>query len=120
MEVGSVSGQIDSLQMPMEAKNSLATIVETISGEETVQRIILFGSYAYGTATEYSDLDVAVLADCGADAEISTRTYLRKKIGAKVLFPMDFIVLDTQKFNAMYQSRHDLAVDIFERGIPIS
>jgi predicted nucleotidyltransferase len=62
-----------------------------IAGEFDVERIILFGSYAYGHPTEDSDVDVLIVMDHDKKRnrqqglEISSSCYPRK-------FPLDLIV----------------------------
>jgi predicted nucleotidyltransferase len=41
-----------------------------------VQQVILFGSYAKGVATEYSDIDVAVVVDTIADDWLEKSSHL--------------------------------------------
>ncbi len=41
----------------------LKKIVETISEEYTPDKIILFGSYGYGTPTEESDIDLLIIRE---------------------------------------------------------
>ncbi len=52
-----------------------------------VQQVILFGSYAKGTATEHSDIDVAVVTDSPVDdwLEKSTQLFrLRRDINLSI------------------------------------
>ncbi len=41
----------------------LKKVVETISEEYTPDKIILFGSYGYGTPTEESDIDLLIIRE---------------------------------------------------------
>ena len=52
-----------------------------------VRQVILFGSYAKGTATDYSDIDVAVVTDTPAQdwLEASTQLFrLRRDINLSI------------------------------------
>ncbi len=49
--------------MKEEVKTILSEIIEKIKREYKPQRIILFGSYAYGNPTEDSDIDLLILKD---------------------------------------------------------
>jgi len=47
--------------MKKEVKTIISEIVEKLKREYKPQRIILFGSYAYGNPTEDSDIDLLIL-----------------------------------------------------------
>ena len=47
--------------MKEEVKTILSEVVEKLKKEYKPQRIILFGSYAYGNPTEDSDIDLLIL-----------------------------------------------------------
>ena len=52
----------------METKN-LLTEITTILEPYGIEKIILFGSYAYGTPKEDSDIDLLVIKDIPSPAE---------------------------------------------------
>lgn len=58
------------------------------------QRIILFGSYAYGRPTEDSDIDLLVIAE-GKDRPIEKAISIRQRLSAP--FPLDLIVRTPQE-----------------------
>ncbi|ODS32148.1 MAG: Nucleotidyltransferase domain protein [Candidatus Scalindua rubra] len=45
----------------MDIENYLKVVVEKITSNFNIERIILFGSYAYGQPTTDSDIDLIVL-----------------------------------------------------------
>ena len=47
--------------MKKEVRKTLSEIVEKLKSEYKPQKIILFGSYAYGNPSEDSDLDLLIL-----------------------------------------------------------
>ena len=79
-----------------------------------LNKIILFGSYAYGTPNENSDLDICVVED-----ELKSKIQLKRKI-RKLLedidLPMDIIAVDSKYYlshsdknwlnTALYDARH--------------
>jgi len=87
---------------------------DAIARQFKPERIILFGSYANGTATEDSDVDLlVVMEDSGDPIEMTlaiTRTIERPQ------FPLDLIVRDP----AVLQWRMDLhdwfLIEILEKG----
>jgi len=60
------------------------------------QKIILFGSYANGTPTEESDLDLLIIMD----SDLPTRIQQRKvrKMLSDLRIPVDVIVKTTKEF----------------------
>ena len=46
-----------------ELKEIIEKYLQLISQEITIERVILFGSYAVGKAGEYSDIDLAVVSE---------------------------------------------------------
>ncbi len=54
-------------KMPVDVKTQFDRCVSYISRIKGVLQIYLFGSYAYGEPTEYSDLDLYVVIEDGLD-----------------------------------------------------
>lgn len=79
-----------------------------------LNKIILFGSYAYGTPNEQSDLDICVVED-----ELKSKINLKRKIRNlldDIDLSMDIIAVDTKYYlshsdhnwlnTALYDARH--------------
>ena len=49
----------------MDIENILKIVVEKITSNFTIEKIILFGSYAYGHPTTDSDIDLMVVMETG-------------------------------------------------------
>jgi predicted nucleotidyltransferase len=60
------------------------------------QKIILFGSYANGTPTEDSDVDLLIIKDSELPARIQNRKVRKILTGLKI--PVDVIVKTTKEF----------------------
>jgi predicted nucleotidyltransferase len=60
------------------------------------QKIILFGSYANGTPTEDSDLDLLIIKDSNLPSRIQNRKV--RKILADLRVPVDVIVKTAKEF----------------------
>lgn len=77
------------------------------------EKIILFGSYAYGTPTEDSDVDVMV---------VMPRKRYRRDLGFKVrmkvpaAFPVDVLVEPEDRLEARIQDRESFILDVTEKG----
>ena len=88
-----------------------------------LNKIILFGSYAYGTPNEHSDLDICIVED-----ELKSKIQLKRKI-RKLLddidLPMDIIAVDSEYYlshsdknrlnTALYDARHKGEI-LYEKG----
>jgi len=60
------------------------------------QKIILFGSYAHGTPTEESDLDLLVIKDSDSPSRLQNRKI--RKILSDLRIPIDVIVKTPEEF----------------------
>ena len=77
------------------------------------ERIILFGSYAYGTPTEDSDVDLLVilpLPDRGRGRASDIRLHL------DVTFPLDLVVCDPEYLTRRVAQNDFFLREIVERG----
>jgi len=93
----------------------LQAIVERLVAEFHPEQIILFGSHAWGTPTEDSDIDLLVVVSESNErpAQRATRAYrcLRDRI-----VPMDILVktrAEVDRFGTVYAS---LERQVLERG----
>jgi len=69
---------------------------QQVAREFRPQKIILFGSYAHGTATEDSDVDVLVVMPLGrGQREVLQAAAMCDRVRAP--FPMDVIVRSPEK-----------------------
>jgi predicted nucleotidyltransferase len=69
------------------------------------QRIILFGSHAYGTPTEDSDVDVLVVMPKSRRAGRQTAAKIHEKVDAE--FPVDVLVRGEEEVERRVR-QHDL------------
>lgn len=77
------------------------------------ERIILFGSYAYGQPTEHSDVDLLVVLPFeGA----STDKAIEIGLAVRVPFPMDLLVSTPQRLQQRLQMEDFFLREITQRG----
>ena len=69
-----------------------------IASIEGVSQVYLFGSYAYGTPHEQSDIDLMVLIDDNLEAFQTTLTVNTALAGKRVI-PLDVLVNRMSDFN---------------------
>jgi len=62
------------------------------------EKIILFGSYAKGTANNESDIDICILTD-SKDRKLNIIRKIRKALYEYVTKPVDLLVYNPQEFS---------------------
>lgn len=84
----------------MITQEEINEIIKEIVKNLRPQKVILFGSYANGTATEESDLDLLIIKDSDLPARLQNRQVRKTLAGLRV--PVDVIVKTTEEFE-MYK-----------------
>jgi predicted nucleotidyltransferase len=80
-------------------QTELDTLKEIIINTVPVEQIYLFGSYAYGTPHEYSDLDLyVVLKDDAETRELDAVVKILSVIGNVKTKPVDIIAQKKSKY----------------------
>ena len=74
----------------MVSRETIQAVVDDIVREFTPLQVILFGSYAYGTPTEYSDVDLLVVMDIPKSEFRNKAIEIRQRIPYQ--FGMDLLV----------------------------
>jgi len=108
---------LESLNLSTRIKSYLLTILEALKDEATIRAVYLFGSYAYGTPTDESDLDIAVISECEDEDEESVR--LLMKFSRQIPHSLDFLVFSEQQFKEDYEAGDFLVQNIFTKGVRI-
>lgn len=97
----------------MVALSSVIELSERIAHEFDPERIILFGSYAYGTPKEYSDVDLLVIMPFeGNSFDQATKILERVHPG----YYVDVIVRSPDDAERRYRDFDPLIRDAFNRG----
>ncbi|MDR2706568.1 MAG: nucleotidyltransferase domain-containing protein [Planctomycetaceae bacterium] len=105
--------------MDNKIQNELNKIRDIIINTVPVEQIYLFGSYAYGTPNEDSDLDIyVVLKDDVAIRELEIMDMIGVALYKKKSIAVDILVLKKSRF--LYRvSGLTLEREIFTKGIKI-
>jgi len=85
-------------------------IVETLNPE----KIILFGSYAEGTPSEDSDVDLLVIME--TDASSKDRSWAVSRLLLPRPFPVDILVKTPQEIDRALQKGDFFIKDVISRG----
>lgn len=86
------------------------------------QQIILFGSYAYGTPDEHSDIDLLIIDDT-AESPLKRRISIRdawwKMPRSETLLPFDLLVVSPEEHTRRLQTSAGFYDTITEKGLPL-
>jgi predicted nucleotidyltransferase len=80
----------------MITQEQISEITKRIVGHFKPQKIILYGSYANGTPTEESDLDLLIIKDSDIPSRLQNRKI--RKILSDLRIPIDVIVKTPEEF----------------------
>lgn len=79
-------------------QKDLHIILDTIKRQVRLERLILFGSYAYGQPTSESDIDLCIIAET-EQSKIEALRNIRTELFAKAENPVDFVFFTPHEFN---------------------
>jgi uncharacterized protein len=102
----------------MVSSKDLKEIVRILSDDENVEKILLFGSYAHGTANEDSDLDLAIITETeilGYQRQIKFLKALREG-QRRWHFAMDIVVYTPEEFEIHRNNQYHLIHEIVMNG----
>jgi predicted nucleotidyltransferase len=102
----------------------ISKIVQSLMGLN-IHKVILFGSYAKGTATEDSDIDLVIILDTEEFAKTFKERIDRKQPINKALrkirsdFAMDIVVYSNGEFEYLDKKESDFVREVKSNGIEI-
>ncbi len=102
----------------MVTPSQIAEIVRILVARCAPEKVILFGSYALGTAQEGSDLDLAIVKKTDLPTfkrPIEFQKALREG-GRRWLFPMDILVYTPEEMEAWKTNPYSLVHEISKTG----
>ena len=95
----------------------IQSVVDKIAREFKPEKIILFGSYAWGKPTEDSDVDKVIIKDVEDTEE------LERKVSMALFprpFPIDVLVYSPKSFyEKIHEDRNLFLEDVAINGIPL-
>lgn len=90
--------------------------MEKIKRQYKPEKIILFGSYAWGKPTRESDIDLFIIKDTnarGIDRSVEIRTILDEE---NAIFPLDVLVYTPNEMKRRLEIEDDFVKEILEKG----
>ncbi len=100
-------------ELELELKK-LATKIKEIT---PATKIYLFGSYAYGTPTDESDIDLCILTDENK-RKLEILREIRRNIG-DINYPLDILVYKTDEFKERVNNKYIMESKIYNDGVEI-
>lgn len=97
----------------MTGKKDIIHLSERIAREFHPERIILFGSYAHGTPSKDSDVDLLVILPFEGKAASKA---VEIRLGVRPTFPVDLLVRTPQKVRERIDMGDDFMREIITRG----
>lgn len=98
----------------MITKNKISEIVKKIASGYNPEKIILFGSYASGTAAENSDIDLFVIKDSELPRPQRAVQLRKMLLGSQV--PMDIIVYTPNEVNNEKDEKYSFVYEVLNSG----
>ena len=84
--------------MPQDIKNEVDKLVKEINKTPHIKKIYLFGSFAYGSPNENSDIDLCVLTSDTSMRKRDLVKSIRKSIVKVATMPVDILVYYVDEF----------------------
>lgn len=84
--------------MTQNIKEEISKLIDIISHVVSANKIILFGSYAYGDPDENSDIDLCVVINNNNIRKRDLIRIIRKSIASIATMPVDILVYDKNEF----------------------
>ena len=91
-------------------------IVERIASNHKPERIILFGSYAYGTPTEDSDLDLLVIVKSSKQPRYRRAREIRKHLWGITAIPKDVLVYTQKEVDEWKEVEEAFITSVIKKG----
>lgn len=93
---------------------SLRPAIQKIVSELKPEKVILFGSYAYGTPNPHSDVDLLVIMK--TRASLKNRSWAVSRLLIPRPFPVDILVKTPKEVEKALESGDFFIKEIMERG----
>ena len=94
-------------------RTEIDALAERIGAEFRPEKVILFGSHAYGTASEDSDVDLLVTMEHSSTGIAQTLEIVRQ---VRSRIPVDLVVRTPQEMRRRLQWNDFLLKEVVERG----
>ena len=100
-----------------ELESELKKLASKIKEITPATKIYLFGSYAYGTPNEDSDIDLCILTDENR-RKLEILREIRRNVG-DINYPLDILVYKTDEFNERVNNKYIMESKIYKDGVEL-
>lgn len=104
--------------MTNEIKNELELMTNALKDKMQIEKVILFGSQAYGNPTEDSDVDLCIITEENK-RKLELIREIRKIIKPYKTHSMDILVYNSREFNEKSADFSGIEKVINEQGVLI-
>jgi len=98
----------------MVPRQEIQNLADAIAAKFPVEKIILFGSYAYGTPTEDSDVDLLVVMEYAGE-QIDVAVEIRS--ACEFDHPVDIIIFRPDELQRRYKQFNPIARESLDKGV---
>src|SRR5438128_1868837 len=95
-------------------RESIQQVVQQIVRQFRPEKVILFGSYAYGVPTKDSDVDLLVVMEADGNP---LRAAARISAAIDHPFPLDILVFEPRQLRASLERGGVFATEVASRGL---
>ncbi len=95
---------------------NIQEIVKIIKNNFNVKKIILFGSFAYGTPNKSSDIDLCIIMDLTNRSKLEIIRDIRKQIYEILVLPIDLVIYTEKEFSERALNKVTLEYKIEKEG----
>ncbi len=100
----------------MITQKQIEEIAKKIASHHNPEKIILFGSYAYGIPTEDSDLDLLVVVENSQQPRYKRARDIRKYLWGIAEVPKDILVYTQEEINEWKEVEEAFITSIIKKG----
>ena len=100
-----------------ELESELKKLASKIKEITPPTKIYLFGSYAYGTPNEDSDIDLCILTNENR-RKLEILREIRRNVG-DINYPLDILVYKTDEFNERVNNKYIMESKIYKDGVEL-
>ncbi|MBC8389447.1 MAG: nucleotidyltransferase domain-containing protein [Actinobacteria bacterium] len=100
----------------MVTQNKINKIVKTIANNYSPEKIILFGSHAYGKPTEDSDLDLLVVVKKNSQPRYKRAREIRRYLWGITDIPKDILVYTQDEIDEWKEVKEAFITRVIKKG----
>ena len=105
--------------MPHNIKVELDNLLKEINEVAQINSIYLFGSYAYGTPNDESDLDICIITDDKSKRKLEIMKTIIKAMAKVATMPIDILVYYSDEFSERAKRNYTMENEILLQGVKI-